>query len=272
MNALSRGAGAISFVLAVMICGACGDPAPIVADEAAPSRTAVVVRAGTADHVLAALMPAPPEPVVIRPRHQCEPGQIRICPHQMPTALGVKNDGLPQHMDCVQRADGVYRFDLSDCATPLVIAFDDAPVEFTQPPGAFAVGPFARTEWVSARTPWLALDRDGSGCIESQADLFDAGSITTLDDNGDGVLDARDAAFDSLVLWADENQDRHCNASELRTLAAAGISAIPVTFAPTPPHAFGSHEGEHAALAGTPYAHARVVDVYLSPMPAAQYR
>jgi hypothetical protein len=149
-------------------------------------------------------------------------------------------------------------------------------------------GPFARTEWVAARTPWLARDLDNSGCIEDQRELFGVApgdafangfeKLALLDANGDGVLDARDPDFASLVMWADANQNRICERSEMRVLRNAGIRELNVR-----PHAMtgatnihtGSYEGETTAfevvsadagqdpkrLATTP---GRLVDVYLT--------
>ena len=124
---------------------------------------------------------------------------------------------------------------------------------------------------MSARTPWLALDRDGSGCIEQQSELFRFDELAALDDNRDGRIDAEDGAYERLVLWSDRDGDRRCVASELTTLRDAGVVALDVDFAPKPPHAFGSHEGEVATMVyradgGAP-RRGRIVDVYLAPMP-----
>jgi len=118
-------------------------------------------------------------------------------------------------------------------ATPLVANFDDAPVRF----GALGAFPFTpgfptTTAWPSVATPWLARDLDGSGCIESGAELFGSNTqladgtaakdgfvaLRELDANHDGILDAADPAFASLVLWANSG-DRVCRASELTPLS-----------------------------------------------------
>src|SRR5215510_2086314 len=54
--------------------------------------------------------------------------------------------------------------------TPLVLSFDRAPVEFIPAAASFAfdltgAGQNIATDWPTARTPWLALDRDGDGRI-----------------------------------------------------------------------------------------------------------
>src|SRR5205814_8636538 len=117
-----------------------------------------------------------------------------------------------------------YHFHGEDCATPLVIAWDDSPVRFERLDAAFPVGPYERTEWPSAEAPWLALDRDGSGCIEAERELFAGfGALSVLDANGDERLDARDPAYAELVLWSDANGDKRCTPGELTSLASAGI-------------------------------------------------
>jgi hypothetical protein len=139
--------------------------------------------------------------------------------------------------------DGRYTFPVSACATPLVLAFDDEPVTFTQAPGTFdlfgqnlSIG----TDWVGPRTPWLVLDRDQDGRIADGSELF--GSMTVLpggarardgfeallplDADHDGWLTERDPGFAELKLWSDTDQDRVSSAAELHSLASAGVEAI----------------------------------------------
>jgi hypothetical protein len=132
--------------------------------------------------------------------------------------------------------------------TPLVVAFDDRPVEYTIDVG-FALVPGAprATDWPTAVTPWIALDRDGDGAIRSGAELFGSatplpdGSIAAdgfaalaaLDANHDGVIDRRDPAFASLLLWRDRDGDGASTPSELSPLAAE-IDAISLEAADAP--------------------------------------
>ena len=218
------------------------------------------------------------EPEAPLPISECEPGQKKLC------AAQVSVD--PEHflkMTCRRAPDGAWRFDRAACATPLVLAFDDEAVRFTRARGDFAVGPYARTEWVSPRTPWLALDEDGSGCVEGQAELFGPPSdgagtngfdkLARLDENHDGVLDARDPAFHRLIVWTDADQDRRCSAGETKRLADAGVLSLDLAYARSRPReqsSFGSHEGEVAGFsfrgAGGAARRGRLIDVYLAPI------
>jgi hypothetical protein len=110
--------------------------------------------------------------------------------------------------------------------TPLVLSFDNARVNYE----ASSTGP---SDWPTTATPWLALDRDGDGAITSAAELFGGETrlpsgrakhgfeaLAALDDNHDGIIDAQDAAFAKLVVWADANGDRQSSADELVPLSA----------------------------------------------------
>jgi hypothetical protein len=148
-------------------------------------------------------------------------------------------------------------------SAPMLVAFDAAPVSFTKSGAVFTIGNSYRTEWVSARTPWVALDRDHSGCIESEDELF-AGfaELAKLDVNGDGRLDAKDPAFGDLLLWADDDQDKRCTPKELTRLSAA-FERLPLFFTSREPPKRGSYEGDTALLPGG----ARLVDVHLAALP-----
>jgi hypothetical protein len=171
--------------------------------------------------------------------------------------------------------------DLCGDNTPLVIVFGDAPVQFTTGGRfAFAPGRADATDWPTAATPWLALDRDGDGAITSGAELFGSATVLSsgttagngfealaeLDANHDGVIDSRDPAFASLVLWTDRDHDQRSSPGEL---APAGTMLVRISLDDhreprCDPR--GNCEGERAPLAwrdGRGEHDGAVVDVYL---------
>jgi hypothetical protein len=151
--------------------------------------------------------------------------------------------GLPTaRVDAYCKAD----FPAPSCETPLVVAFDNQPVDFTPAATArfaFVPGAPAATDWPTAATPWIALDLDGDGTITSGAELFGSSTVlpnggratngfaalAVLDANGDGVLDARDPMFAKLVLWSDRDGDHRSSPDELRPLSSV-ITSIPLAF------------------------------------------
>ena len=114
-------------------------------------------------------------------------------------------------------------------STPLVLSFDGTPVEYGSAGKHFDLGVCAATDWPTANTPWLALDRDRSGHIDGGSELFGSATrlrgggladngftaLTELDADGDGKVTASDPKFAELVLWADGYGDRRSSGLEL---------------------------------------------------------
>ena len=95
-----------------------------------------------------------------------------------------------------------------------------------------------RTGWLRADDAWLARDVSGNGFIDDISELFGAPGVSgfaelaALDSNGDGVIDANDAAFGELRLWQDRNQDGISQADELSTLADHNIVSLDLNATP----------------------------------------
>jgi hypothetical protein len=135
----------------------------------------------------------------------------------------------------------------NDPGTPLVFVFDSKAVSFVDAPNHFELvkpGSGTTTDWPTAHTPWLVLDRNGNGSIDDGRELF--GSMTVLpdgrvaengfealaalDENRDGRIDKSDPAFAQLRLWADVDADRRSSPAELTSLAQIGIESIELRY------------------------------------------
>ena len=168
------------------------------------------------------------------------------------------------------------------CDTPLVLSFDVARVELGQASGSFDLalaGASFGSDWPTAQTPWLALDRDGSGRIDDGGELFGSGTslrdgtraengfqaLAELDDDGDGQITASDYAFASLRLWADENRDRVSQPGELEPLSARGVTHIGLGYERAPRcDARGNCEVERASFDFAEGRRGAIIDVHLA--------
>lgn len=187
-------------------------------------------------------------------------------------AIGNCTPGTYQtgYRGCESKCDladgGVWSWQFIGCPpTPLVLSFDRARVEFTQAPGAFDLAGrdlSIETSWVSASTPWLAIDLDGDGRIDDGSELFGSmtrlpdgrrapngfAALAALDDDHDGRITRGDAAFDRLLVWSDDDQDRRSAASELRRAVDVGLVAIHLDYASSARCTDGDCEVERASF------------------------
>jgi len=96
--------------------------------------------------------------------------------------------------------------------------------------------------WTAADSEiaFLALDRNGNGVIDAATELFGFGTpllngkrarngfiaLADFDMNQDGVIDASDPVWSSLLLWIDRNHDGVSQPDELIRVASSGMTAI----------------------------------------------
>ncbi len=121
-----------------------------------------------------------------------------------------------------------------------------------------ADGATDKVTWNSSNDGILAIDLDGNGTIDNGSEIFTPGfgggtfangteALASLDDNGDGVIDANDAAFAKLLVWQDANADGVSDAGELSSLADHGIASIATGAA----HADDVIDGQTVTARGT---------------------
>jgi hypothetical protein len=211
----------------------------------------------------------------------CTPGDTETCSVPDPSGIGT----LEGTNTCVL-ATGCTTGWSYGCNTPLVLSFDGAPVEYlTDRTHGFDVngGASLVTDWPTARTPWLAIDRDGNGNVDDGTELFGSMSplpggrrapngfaaLRALDDNGDGRITADDPGFARLLVWADRDGDRRSAPGELSPAAALELVSIDLGFVVEPRcDARGNCEVERASFryrdaAGVERTGA-VIDVHLA--------
>jgi hypothetical protein len=168
-------------------------------------------------------------------------------------------------------------------STPLVLDFNDAPVQFQQGGGEFdlGAGPDVATDWPTAATPWLAMDRNGNGKIDDGSELFGSDTrlasgeeaangfeaLRELDSDGDGRITPADRAWPKLLVWSDRNGDRVSSPDELAPLSRFGITWIGLDYVSEwTCNDRGDCEGQRAPFAFVVRGEARegkVIDLYL---------
>jgi hypothetical protein len=108
-----------------------------------------------------------------------------------------------------------------------------------------ATGRQTKVGWVGSGDGLLVRDLNGDGVINDGRELFGGATqlaggaragdgfraMADLDSNGDGKLNAADAAFGELKLWLDGNADGKTDAGELKGLADFGIVELNLDFA-----------------------------------------
>ncbi len=138
--------------------------------------------------------------------------------------------------------------DALECNTPLVLSFDGRRVTYTsEVKNSFDLsgrGMSHGSDWPTAGTPWLVLDRNANGQIDDGGELFGSASrlssgataangfaaLSEFDQNSDGRITEADGVWSQLQLWSDRDASRRSSKAELSGLDAHGIIAIELDY------------------------------------------
>ncbi len=135
--------------------------------------------------------------------------------------------------------------------TPIVFSLGNGGYELTgaNDPVLFDIsarGALSRIGWTArnAEQPFLWLDRNHTGRVDDGSELF--GNATILrngqragngfialaeyDANGDGVIDAHDPVWNSLMLWTDRNHDGISQPDEVQPISTSSITVIELSY------------------------------------------
>jgi VCBS repeat-containing protein len=150
--------------------------------------------------------------------------------------VGVLSGVTPAQVAGLTAADFVV---YNNAADPIILDLNDDGYAFgsTATFDINADGVTDKVTWNSSNDGILAIDLDGNGSIDNGTEIFTPGfgggkfatgteALASLDDNGDGVIDANDAAFANLLIWQDANGDGVSDAGEVSSLADHGIASI----------------------------------------------
>ena len=102
-----------------------------------------------------------------------------------------------------------------------------------------ATGTVNHASWIAPEDAFLCRDLNGNGKIDDASELFSSTTDPTtrtgfealarLDDNEDGVIDAKDDVYETLLVWRDMNIDGQTQPAELSSISAYNIAALPLT-------------------------------------------
>jgi hypothetical protein len=177
---------------------------------------------------------------------------ILIAPLSLPSQNECCQD-TPPMCECGAYCDG-YQWSCAACS-PIIVDVADNGFSLTSASGGVwfdlpGMGTKKKMSWTSQGSDdgFLALDRNGNGMIDNGLELF--GNFTpqppsrarngflalamldTSDSggNGDGLIDALDAAYAGLRIWVDANHNGVSEPEELFTLPQAGVHSMDLRY------------------------------------------
>ncbi len=133
---------------------------------------------------------------------------------------------------------------------PLVINFDGRAAELEGTRFEFDLDADGKVEAIpglGGASGYLAIDRNGDGCVNNGSELFGTCSgdgfadLAALDSDGNRWLDEADAAYDTLRVWQRDERGQ----STLSSLRERGVGALYLGSSETP---FALKDGDNALL------------------------
>ncbi len=171
-------------------------------------------------------------------------GTVTVTNIETGNSTTISGGGAPSSALEVPGVDDAY----AAVVHPIILDLDGDGVEITYGQQIFfdvdGDGYLEQTSWAGEDDGFLVIDLDGSGAIDQANEL--ALSLLTPNDLNDTDLQALGTVYDlnrdnrlnasdtniwgSLLVWKDSNQDGISQASELQTLAAAGIASLNLSY------------------------------------------
>ena len=133
---------------------------------------------------------------------------------------------------------------------PLVINFDGSAAELEGTRFEFDLDADGKVEAIpglSSASGYLAIDRNGDGCVNNGSELFGTCSgdgfadLAALDSDGNRWLDEADAAYDTLRVWQRDERGQNT----LSSLRERGVGALYLGSSETP---FALKDSDNALL------------------------
>ncbi len=124
--------------------------------------------------------------------------------------------------------------------SPLMLFFDSKEPQFNRFVD-FKMSSYSdQTYWPEPETKaaFLVLDRNGDGIINDVTEMFGSEDsslngfelLAAFDENGDGVIDAKDPVYSQLRLWTDSTGKAITLKKDLKTLKEAGVESISLNY------------------------------------------
>lgn len=122
--------------------------------------------------------------------------------------------------------------------------------------------------WLSGEDGFLVMDHNLNGIVDNAGEMFGGANrgegyakLSTLDSNGDRLIDSSDENYQSLLIWQDKNQNGITDAGELTGLSELGVSELRLDYVSQDVREKGNLIGEVSSAVVNGRVH-QMADVY----------